>query len=51
MSTLDDALAAALRARLEARARELNGELALAHDKRRTSVEAGERECKLPRSR
>ena len=41
MSTMDPTLAAALRARLERRARELSGELALAHDRWRENVEAG----------
>ena len=40
MSTLDPALAETLRARLESRARELSGELAVAHDKWRAGLEA-----------
>lgn len=44
MSPIDPTLAATLQARLERRARELSGELAVAHDKWRASVEDDHRD-------
>lgn len=49
MSAITPKLAASLQARLERRARELSGELAVAHDKWRASVEADHSEVIDPK--